>query len=80
MCPKPVFGVIRAETLEAATCQKIDRSYTYTAISQRSYSNAETIINLYKKSTKYKISQIFYAKAKLDNEIKSDLYSLVFLV
>ena len=33
-------------------------SYTYTAISQRSYSNAENIINLYKKSTKYKISKI----------------------
>ena len=58
MCPKPVFDVIRVITLEAATCQKMDRSYAYTAFSQKSYSIAETIINLYEKSTKYKISQI----------------------
>ena len=63
----------------AATCQKMDRSYTYTGISQRSHSKAENIINLYKHSTKYKISKICDA-AKIDNDIESDPYSLVSLV
>ena len=44
----------------AATCQKKERwyIYTYTGISQGSHSKAESILNLYKKSTKYKISKI----------------------
>ena len=42
----------------AATCQKIDRPYTYTGISGRSHSKADSILNLSKHFTKYNISKI----------------------
>ena len=50
----------------------------YTCASQSRHSKAESILNLYKNSTKYKISKmLLYAKI---DEIESDPYNLVSLV
>ena len=57
----------------------MESSFTYTGISHRSHSNAESIFHLYKNSTKNKISKIVDAEAKIDDETKRDPYSLVSL-
>ena len=36
----------------------MDKSYTYTCISQTNHSKAESILNVYNNSIKYKISNI----------------------
>ena len=35
----------------------MDGVYSYTGISQRGHSNADSILNIYEKSTKYQISK-----------------------